>query len=197
MDWLLISTLIDLTGSLTQWSVSCVIDTHTVDKTWFKGILTGMGCCVQRYRLRESLQCIDPLGCLLRCHQPISNYTFRNTLKGTIRSWRRERGCPWVHDHLSRCQQGQSYPWCMNSWTEGLQCSPSSAQGCRVLIFSRWYIQFQIHSHLSLCTRKHRILQTSSRAYCFLEEVPEGQFRSEWVSSVNRIDVVISLAGRH
>lgn len=37
-----------------------------------QGMLTGMGHFLQRYRIRESLQRIDPLSCLLRRHQPIS-----------------------------------------------------------------------------------------------------------------------------
>ena len=37
-----------------------------------QGMLTGMSHFLQRYRVRESLQRVDLLSCLLRCHQPIS-----------------------------------------------------------------------------------------------------------------------------
>ena len=37
-----------------------------------QGILTGMGHFLQRYRVRESLQRVDPLSYLLRRHQLIS-----------------------------------------------------------------------------------------------------------------------------
>ena len=39
-------------------------------QSMIQGMLTGMGYHLQRYRVRESLQRIDPLGNLLRRHQP-------------------------------------------------------------------------------------------------------------------------------
>ena len=41
-------------------------------QSMIQGMLTAMGYLLQRYRVRESLQRIDPLGNLLRRHQPIS-----------------------------------------------------------------------------------------------------------------------------
>ena len=52
-----------------------------------QGMLTGMGHFLQRYRVRESLQRVDPLSCLLRRHQPISRRKY--SVPGPNSLWHR------------------------------------------------------------------------------------------------------------
>ena len=48
-------------------------------------MLTGMEHFLQRYRVRESLQRIDPISCLLHRHQPISRRKY--SMPGPNSSW--------------------------------------------------------------------------------------------------------------
>ena len=65
-------------------------------QSMIQGMLTGMGYHLQRYRMRESLQRIDPLGNLLRRHQPISRR--RYSVPGPNSLWHIDG-----HHSLVRC----------------------------------------------------------------------------------------------